>query len=143
MAYFLVFAPHETTLREIIYAISARWTVEQCIEGAKCEVGLDDYEVRSWHGWHRHITLCLLAQAFLTFLRLDTGTHAEDDGEQENQAVYSSGTPVTQDTELPPSFVESHLPVLVPLSFTEVRRIFYAFVGTISLSLQYRLAWSY
>jgi SRSO17 transposase len=43
--------------------------VEQCFEEAKGEVGLDEYEVRSWHGWYRHVTLSMLALAFLIVLR--------------------------------------------------------------------------
>jgi SRSO17 transposase len=69
VAYFLVFAPSSTTLAEIVNAIGSRWTVEQCFEEAKGEVGLDEYEVRSFHGWDRHITLSMLAHAFLTVLR--------------------------------------------------------------------------
>jgi SRSO17 transposase len=46
-----------------------RWTVEQCFEEGKGEVGLDEYEVRSWHGWYRHVTLSMLALAFLTVLQ--------------------------------------------------------------------------
>ena len=46
-----------------------RWTVEACFEAAKGEVGLDQYEVRSWTGWHRHITLAMLAHAYLAVLR--------------------------------------------------------------------------
>ena len=46
-----------------------RWTIEECFEAAKGEVGLDQYEVRSWTGWHRHITLAMLALAYLTVLR--------------------------------------------------------------------------
>ena len=42
-----------------------RWRIEICFEEAKGETGLDEYEVRSWTGWHRHITLSLLAQAYL------------------------------------------------------------------------------
>jgi SRSO17 transposase len=68
-AYVLVFAPLGTTLQEMVEAFGARWTVEQCFEEAKGEVGLDEYEVRSWHGWYRHITLSMLALAFLTVLR--------------------------------------------------------------------------
>jgi hypothetical protein len=49
----------------------ARWTVEQCFEEGKGEVGLDEYEVRSWHGWFRRITLSMLALAFLTALRVN------------------------------------------------------------------------
>jgi SRSO17 transposase len=43
--------------------------VGECFEAAKQEVGLADYEVRSWHGWHRHVTLAMLALAFLAGLR--------------------------------------------------------------------------
>ena len=53
----------------MVAAIGSRWTVEQCFEEAKGEVGLDEYEVRSFQGWYRHITLSMLAHAFLTVLR--------------------------------------------------------------------------
>ena len=69
LAYVLVFARTGTTLQEMVTVIGSRWTVEQCFEVGKGEVGLDEYEVRSWQGWYRHITLCMLAQAFLTVLR--------------------------------------------------------------------------
>jgi hypothetical protein len=49
-----------------------RWAVEECFETAKGEVGLDQYEVRSWPGWYRHITLTLLAHAYLTVVRAQT-----------------------------------------------------------------------
>jgi SRSO17 transposase len=54
-----------------VEAFGARWTVEQCFEEAKGQVGLDEYEVRSWQGWYRHITLSMLAMAFLTALRVN------------------------------------------------------------------------
>ncbi len=69
LAYFLVFAQAGTTLEEMVDVIGSRWTIEQCFEVGKGEVGLADYEVRSWHGWYRHVTLALVAQAFLTVLR--------------------------------------------------------------------------
>jgi len=69
LAYVLVFAPSGTRLSEMAAATGTRWTVEQCFEEGKGEVGLDQYEVRSWQGWYRHITLCLLAHAFLVVLR--------------------------------------------------------------------------
>jgi SRSO17 transposase len=46
-----------------------RWRIESCFEEAKGETGLDEYEVRSWTGWHRHITLSMLAHAYLTIVR--------------------------------------------------------------------------
>jgi SRSO17 transposase len=69
MAYVLIFAPTGTSLEEMVEAFGARWTVEQCFEEGKGEAGLDEYEVRSWHGWYRHITLSMLSLAFLTALR--------------------------------------------------------------------------
>lgn len=67
--YYLVFAPPGTTLQTMVKVAGQRWTIEVCFESAKGEVGLDEYEVRSWTGWYRHITLALLAHAFLTVTR--------------------------------------------------------------------------
>ena len=60
-----VFAPQGTTLSEMVKAIGARWHIEEDFENAK-DSGLDHYEVRSFIGWYRHITLVLLALAFVT-----------------------------------------------------------------------------
>ena len=76
MAYVLVFAPTGTSLEEMVEAFGARWTVEQCFEEGKGEVGLDEYEVRSWHGWYRHQTLSMLALAFLAALRANGEEYA-------------------------------------------------------------------
>jgi SRSO17 transposase len=83
LAYVLVFAPSGTTLSEMVAAIGMRWTVEQCFEEGKGEVGLDHYEVRSWQGWYRHITLCMLAHAFLMVLRTQSQTQMPETGENE------------------------------------------------------------
>jgi SRSO17 transposase len=66
---YVCFAPTGTTLADLVRVAGTRWTVEICFEAAKQEVGLDEYEVRSWTGWHRHITLACLAHAFLTVVR--------------------------------------------------------------------------
>jgi SRSO17 transposase len=66
---YTVFAPEATTLEELAQAAGSRWRVERGFEEAKGEVGLSHYEVRSWHGWYRHITLALLAHAFLAAIR--------------------------------------------------------------------------
>jgi SRSO17 transposase len=68
-AYYRVFAPAETTLQEMVAVAGKRWAVEECFAAAKGECGLDEYEVRNWTGWHRHITLSLLAHAYLTMVR--------------------------------------------------------------------------
>jgi SRSO17 transposase len=64
-AYYFVFAPKGTTLPEMVKAIGARWHIEEDFETGK-DLGLDHYEVRSFTGWYRHITLVMLAHAFLT-----------------------------------------------------------------------------
>jgi SRSO17 transposase len=68
-AYYRVFAPAETTLKEMVAVAGKRWAVEECFATAKGECGLDQYEVRNWTGWHRHVTLALLAHAYLTVVR--------------------------------------------------------------------------
>ena len=63
-AYYFVFAPKATTLHEMVKAIGARWHIEEDFENTK-DMGLDQYEVRSWTAWYRHVTLVMLAYAFL------------------------------------------------------------------------------
>ena len=68
-AYYVVFAPAAATLAEVVRVAGTRWAVEQGFETVKQEVGLDEYEVRKHHGWHRYITLALFAHAFLAVAR--------------------------------------------------------------------------
>jgi SRSO17 transposase len=70
VAYYLSNAPSETDLLTLAQIASTRYTVEQCIEEAKGETGLDHYEVRYWHSWFRHITLSIMAHAWLASVRL-------------------------------------------------------------------------
>lgn len=69
LAYYLCLAPSGTTLRKLAKAAGQRWSIECCFEAAKQETGLDEYEVRSWHGWYRHITLSMLSLVFLSAIR--------------------------------------------------------------------------
>jgi SRSO17 transposase len=66
---FVVFAPQATTLAEAVQVAGTRWTIESSFEAAKGEVGLDHYEVRSWTGWYRHITLARWAYALRAVVR--------------------------------------------------------------------------
>jgi SRSO17 transposase len=68
-AYYLAYGPKETPAGQLIRVAGKRWTIEDCFELAKGEVGLDEYEVRKWEAWHRHVTLSLLAHAYLAVLR--------------------------------------------------------------------------
>ena len=67
-AYYLVFGPADTTLAELAGAAGLRWTIEECFQRAKDDLGLDHCEARSWHGWHRHMSLVMAAAAFLARL---------------------------------------------------------------------------
>ena len=69
LAYYRVFAPSNPSIIEIVRVAGCRWTIEECFETGIGEVGLDHYEVRSWTGWYRHITLACLAHAFLSVMR--------------------------------------------------------------------------
>lgn len=69
-AYYFCCTPPGTNARDLAIAAGQRWAIECCFEAAKQETGLDEYEVRSWAGWHRHVTLSLLAMMFLTVVRL-------------------------------------------------------------------------
>jgi SRSO17 transposase len=66
---YIVFAPQATPLEEVVQVAGSRWTIESGFEAAKGEVGLDHYEVRTWTGWDRHITLAMWALALLTIMR--------------------------------------------------------------------------
>jgi SRSO17 transposase len=69
LAYYFTHAPKGTTLAKLVRVAGSRWAIEECFEQAKQETGLDEYEVRSWTGWYRHITLSMFAQAFLSVVR--------------------------------------------------------------------------
>jgi hypothetical protein len=69
LTFHLTLAPEATDLATLVRVAGTRWTIESCFEAAKGEVGLDEYEVRSWTGWHRHVTLAMLAHAYLAVIR--------------------------------------------------------------------------
>jgi SRSO17 transposase len=70
-AYYFCFAPAGTTLAELAGVAGLRWTIEECFQRAKNDLGLDHCEARSWHGWHRHMSLVMAAGAFLAKLAAD------------------------------------------------------------------------
>ncbi|HEX9107006.1 MAG TPA: IS701 family transposase, partial [Longimicrobiales bacterium] len=69
-------APERTPRRTLARVAASRWPIETELEVDKSHLGLDEYEVRSWQGWNHHITLCLLASAFLLTLQQDWGEKA-------------------------------------------------------------------
>jgi SRSO17 transposase len=87
---YTVFSPEGTPLEKLAKAAGSRWRVEIGFEEAKGEVGLAHYEVRSWHGWYRHVTLSLFAHAFLAALRAaGRGTESPQKGAPKSPAGLS------------------------------------------------------
>ena len=99
LAYYVCYGPAGTTLEELARVAGTRWAIEECFEEAKGQVGLDQYEVRRWDGWYRHITLSMLAQAYLAVIP------ASGDGAGRKGGYYGP------DEEL------------IPLTVPEVRRL--------------------
>ena len=69
LACYVCYGPAGTALEELVRVAGRRWTIEECFEEAQGQVGLDQYEVRRWDGWYRHITLAMLAHSYLTVIR--------------------------------------------------------------------------
>ena len=76
LAFYRAFGPAATTIAELAQIAGTRWTIEEGFQRAKA-IGLDEYEVRRWEGWYRHVTLCLLAHAFLEVTRANAATDAK------------------------------------------------------------------
>ena len=88
VSYYIVGGPKQTSLAEMERAAAARWAIEESFETGKGEVGLDHYEVRSWTGWYRQITLALLAHAYQTVMR--TKAAAEETGAEKKRGIDKS-----------------------------------------------------
>jgi SRSO17 transposase len=69
VAFFICGGPPGTTLDALVRVAGSRWSIEECFEIAKGDCGLDQYEVRSWTGWHRHVTLSMFALAVVAVIR--------------------------------------------------------------------------
>jgi SRSO17 transposase len=161
-AYVLVFAPVGTTLQKMVEVIGNRWTVEECFKIGKSEVGLNEYEVRSWQGWYRHITLCMVAMTFLAVLRWSSQTleTSDDQGKEQPKQIseqYESSHHPSDHIPSSAHFSEqqepshhpsdhipssAHLPLMIPLSIPEIQKLFYYIVSFKPLSTLYRVAWS-
>jgi SRSO17 transposase len=65
LAFYHCYNPNRAGFGELVHVAAARWPIEECFGSAKNDVGLDDYQVRTWDAWHQHITLAMLAHTFL------------------------------------------------------------------------------
>jgi SRSO17 transposase len=69
MAFFSTWCPAGTRIETLVKVEGHRWAIEDSFETAKNELGLDHNETRSWHGWHRHVSLVMLAFAMMAAIR--------------------------------------------------------------------------
>jgi len=91
--YYLSNAPIDTLLSQLAHVGSMRWCIETDLQTTKGEAGLDEYEVRSWQGWHHHMVLGMLAAAFLLTLRLEWGEKDAPDHAATDQPRPASAAP--------------------------------------------------
>src|SRR2546425_6589539 len=124
LTFYLVFAPPATSLQAKVTALGGGFRIEEDIENGK-DLGLDHYEVRSYVGWYRHITLVMLAQAFLTSITL---------------AARRSACPPLP--VAPPAASALLSPELCPLSVPEARRLLARLLSPPPSSAPLVLAWS-
>ena len=90
LAYYVCYGPADTTLGELVRVAGTRWVIEECFEEAKGQVGLDQYEVRRWDGWYRHITLAMLAHAYLAVVRHQASVQGHQ-GEKGAASAWTKG----------------------------------------------------
>ncbi|MFB9616629.1 IS701 family transposase, partial [Kutzneria kofuensis] len=69
IAYYVCYGPRRCTVVDLAWIAGARWRIEECFQQAKNEAGLDHYQVRSWRAWYAHVTLSMLAHAWLAVTR--------------------------------------------------------------------------
>jgi SRSO17 transposase len=89
LAYYLAYAPVGIELAELVRVAGSRWAIEECFQAAKNECGLDQYEVRRYIGWYRHITLAMLAHAFLAALAAQADDAAKGAAETDQPSSRS------------------------------------------------------
>ena len=119
--YYFVFAPVGTTLTEMVKAIGARWKIEECFETGKA-MGLEDYEVRGFTAWYRHITLVMIVQACLAGICAMACLSS-------TESTTDEGTPSTCP--------------LLPLTIPEVRHVLAYLLWPPPRSATLVLAWSW
>ncbi|MFK0223823.1 IS701 family transposase [Streptomyces vinaceus] len=110
IAYYFAYAPVTCTIADLARVAGMRWAIEECFQAAKNECGLDEYEVRRYAGWYRHITLAMLAHAFLAGLAAEEAVKGAAETTppaasslspwQRSDGSWNISCPTTEHTEL-------------------------------------------
>jgi hypothetical protein len=111
-------APQDTSLARLVQIAGLRWPIESLFEQGKGEVGLDQYEVRSWVGWHHHITLAMFALAYLAVVRKDAiGGCGPDEPRRRAAAAHRArGQTPAMGAGQPEVTTAAHRPALVSMA---------------------------
>jgi SRSO17 transposase len=113
LAYYRCWSPKRITLATLVRVAGIRWSVEECFQASKGEVGLDQHQVRKWTSWYRYTTLVMLAHALLAVI----ATHERD------QRVRADED-------------------LIPLTVNEIRHLFAKLITNTARTISYWLHWS-
>jgi len=152
--YYLVWAPPGTTVEAMVKAIGARWHIEEDFETSK-DMGLADYEVRGFIGWYRHITLVMLAHAFLAGIcSHNRNVTVVDASPLSLVPSISLAIPPLSLSPLPFPAIPSSLPVSktlpsppalkpIPLTIPEVRHLLGHLIWPLSCQAKLVLGWSW
>lgn len=103
LAYFTTWCRHGTEMETLVQVEGRRWSIEDAFETAKNELGLDHNETRSWHGWHRHVSLVMLAFALLAVVRHKADTLAAPPKTTRKEPRQWSAGPCRRSVALPPA----------------------------------------
>src|SRR3954463_647299 len=115
--FYLTHAPKDTSLARLVQVAGRRWPIESLFEQGKGEVGLDQYEVRSWTGWHRHITLAMFALAYLAAVRKDAIGGGPDEPRRRTVATHRArGQTPAVGAGQPEVTTAAHRPALVSMA---------------------------
>lgn len=106
LAFYHCYNPHREPVGELVRVAGTRWPIEECFQTGKGNVGLDNYQVRLYHAWYRHITLAMLAQTFLAVL---AHRHRAKKGDPDPAATSPNPTPTrTTKPPAPPPSIRHH-----------------------------------
>lgn len=113
--------PRRPSIQKLVSVEGHRWAIEDSFETAKNELGLDHNEIRSWHGWHRHVSLVMLAFTMMTVIRHRANTgpllkKRDRDLDRSTDALVDPGNPAHRHEAKPAAYPARLHPRMVVLA---------------------------
>lgn len=140
LAFFITYSPRPVTLGTLVTVAGRRWAVEECFQSGKNEVGLDQYQVRLYGAWYRHMTLAMLAQAWLavTAAKSHEKQHPPPPQKRTTTAIGYYRGPDSLPIDLPPEIDRN---AMIPLTLNEIHHLHAIFHPADHLR-EFALRWS-